>query len=107
MFYIHNVAGRLRVRGEVFKKNFGSVDEIRKALSTLNGIGTVNFNLTTGSILIHYNSAMLTHRDILALLETRGYFDRSKAITSDEYWKGMVGKVMEIVLMSSVELLLL
>ena len=104
MFYIHNVAGRLRVRSEMFKKNFGSVDEIREVLSTLRGIGSVDFNMTTGSILIHYNPDMLTHRDILGLLETRGYFDSSKSITSDEYWKAKTAKVMETILMSSVHM---
>ena len=106
MFYIHNVAGRLRVKSDVFKKNFGVVDDIRKVLSTANGIGTVDFNMTTGSMLIHYNPAVITHRDILGLLETKGYFDRSKAVTSDEYLEGKIRKVMESVLMFSVETLL-
>ena len=105
MFYIHDVAGRLRVRSDVFKKKSGLFDEIRKVLSTAQGIGTVSFNMTTGSILIHYNPAMLTCRDILRLLESKGYFDRTRVVASDEYLKGKLGKVIETILMSSVELL--
>ena len=52
MFYIHNVPGRLRIRSEAIRKNRTAADSVRVALSLLLGIGIVDINLITGSILI-------------------------------------------------------
>jgi copper chaperone CopZ len=84
-YYIHNVPGRLRVKTPVVKRNNKAADEIRKTLSTVNGIATVDINLTTGSILINYNPKMVHQSDIISALQRNGYFDTSKAITNDQY----------------------
>lgn len=107
MFYIHNVPGRIRIKTPCFKNNSGAADEIRKALSTIRGIGTVDINLTTGSILINYNPKETCHKVIARLLEDRGLFDRSKAITNDEYFKKKVTNLIEPLLMSVVGALVL
>jgi copper chaperone CopZ len=100
MIYIHNVPGRVRIKNDVLKRNPGSVDEIRKALSTISGIGTVDINLTTGSILVHYNPKITNCEEIARLLENRGFFESSKAITNDEYFKEKISKVVEPLLMA-------
>lgn len=84
-YYIHKVPGRLRVKTPVVKRNQEAADEIRKILSTMNGIATVDINLTTGSILINYNPKTVEDKDIINTLQRKGYFDTSKALTSDEY----------------------
>ena len=61
-------------------------------LSTLAGIGVVDINLTTGSILIHYNPEAVTVATIVDMLERKGYFDRSKAIPNDEYLRNGLSK---------------
>ena len=90
MFYIHNVPGRIRIISEAIAKNQLAADEVRKGLSTLEGDCTVQINLTTGSILIHYNPKAVTVADIADMLERKGYFDRTKAISNDDYFtKGL------------------
>ncbi|MGO9611517.1 MAG: HMA2 domain-containing protein [Dissulfurispiraceae bacterium] len=84
-YYIHNVPGRLRVKTPIVKKNKDAADEIRKTLSTMSGIATVDINLTTGSILINYNPKTIQYKDIVSTLQRRGYFDMSRAITNDQY----------------------
>jgi copper chaperone CopZ len=84
-YYIHNVPGRLRVKSPVVKRNDGAADEIRKTLSTINGVATVDINLTTGSILINYNPKTIQPSDIINTLQRNGYFDTSRALTNDQY----------------------
>ncbi|MFI5295848.1 MAG: HMA2 domain-containing protein [Thermodesulfovibrionales bacterium] len=103
MFYVHNVPGRVRIISEVIKKNPRAADEVRKWLSTLSGIGTADINLTTGSILVHYNTKTVNASDIVNLLERKGYFDPTKAISNDEYLKNGLSKAGAIVLKSIVE----
>ncbi len=84
-YYVHNVPGRLRVKTPVVKRNKEVADEIRKILSTIHGIATVDINLTTGSILINYNPKTADDKDIVNTLQRKGYFDTSKALTNDQY----------------------
>lgn len=101
-FYIHDIPGRLRVKSPLLKNNTNAEFELRKALSTLEGLGVVETNLITGSILIHYNAKKLNKNDILRLLINRGYFDPSKAVTNDEYIKKTVEKTGNFVVKSFV-----
>lgn len=84
-YYMHNVPGRLRVKSPLLRRNSEAADEVRKALSTIPGVATVDFNPMTGSILINYHQKMTKYEDIIALLERKGYFDRSKAETNESY----------------------
>ena len=99
-YYIHNVPGRLRIKSPVIKNNKTVADELRKSISTLYGVATVDINLTTGSILIHYNTTAINHTDIVSLLERRGCFDRSKALTNDEYIHKAASKAGSVIGMS-------
>ncbi|MCL0105901.1 hypothetical protein M1N60_01265 [Thermodesulfovibrionales bacterium] len=84
-YYIHNVPGRLRVKSPAIKNNAIAVDELKMALSTMEGIATTDINLITGSLLVNYNPKAVKQNDIVAVLERRGYFDASRAMTQDEY----------------------
>ena len=95
--YIHNVPGRLRVKSPAVKKNQDAADDIRKALSTMNGIATVDISLVTGSILVNYNPKAVHEKDIIGLLQRKGYFDAARAITSDQYIQGVASKAGSIV----------
>lgn len=86
-YYVHNVPGRLRIKSPVIKRNQSAADDLKKVLSTINGIGTVDISLVTGSVLVNYNRHMVGHDDIISLFERKGYFDRSKAATNDDYIK--------------------
>lgn len=84
-YYIHNVLGRLRVKSPVIKRNQDAEYELRKALSTLKGVATIEINLTSGSLLVNYNPSELKSPDIVSLLKNRGYIDTSKLTTNDQY----------------------
>jgi copper chaperone CopZ len=84
-YYMHNVPGRLRIKSPAIKKNENVAGELKKALSTMNGIATVDINLTTGSLLVNYNPKMASHKDIISILQRKGYFDTSKATSNDQY----------------------
>jgi len=96
-YYIHNVPGRLRVKSPAVRRNQDAADEIRKSLSTLQGIATVDINLTTGSILVNYNSKTIQHGDIVSLLQRKGYFDPSKAINNDQFIHQAASKAGDVV----------
>lgn len=81
--YIHNVPGRLRVKSPIIKKNKNAEYKLKNVLGTMDGITTVDINLTTGSILINYNPKTISRSDILNILQRDGYFDASKSITND------------------------
>ena len=103
MFYIHNVPGRVRIMSDVIKRNPRVTDEVRLGLSSLAGVGTVSINLTTGSVLIYYNPRAVRVVDIVAILERKGYFDRTKAISNDEYLRDSFSKIGEIAVKTVVE----
>ncbi|HIJ60919.1 MAG TPA: hypothetical protein HPP56_09980 [Nitrospirae bacterium] len=91
-YYIHEIEGRLRIKSPKIKKNPSTINELKKTLSTINGIATTDINPITGSLLINYNPKILKSSDIKNLLQKKGYFDTSKAITNDEYIKNNVAK---------------
>ncbi len=96
-YYIHNVPGRLRIKSPVIKNNKYVADELKKSLSYFYGIGTVDINLTTGSLLINYNPKSLKYTDIVDSLQRKGYFDISKAQTNDEYLQKAASKAGAII----------
>ncbi|HET6515041.1 MAG TPA: cation transporter [Thermodesulfovibrionales bacterium] len=84
-YYLHNVPGRLRVKSPLLKRNSDAGEELKKALSTIQGIATVDFNPVTGSLLVNYNHRTTKQEDIISLLERKGYFDRGRATTNEDY----------------------
>jgi len=84
-YYMHNVPGRLRIKSPAIRNSKNVAEELKKSLSTLHGVATVDINLTTGSLLVNYNSKSIKHMDIVDILQRKGYFDASKATTNDEY----------------------
>lgn len=86
-YYLHNVPGRLRLKSPIVRRNNEAASEIKKALSSISGIATVDINLLTGSILINYNTKAVNYKDIVAILQRKGYFDSSRALTNDQYIK--------------------
>lgn len=94
--YIHSVPGRLRIKNPSFK-NPAVQEDVKRHLSTLIGIGVVEFNETTGSMLIFYNSSQIHSDDIVSLLQRTGYFEPSNAVTTDHYIQGSASKVGNVV----------
>ena len=83
-FYVHNVPGRLRVKHPLFKSKDLHY-EVQKILVDMgHGIGTADFNTTTGSLLINYDPHEIDHRDILRRLERAGFYKPERVVTNDE-----------------------
>lgn len=94
---MHNVPGRLRLKSPVIKNNKYVADEVKQSISMLQGVDNVDINLTTGSLLVNYNAKSIKHRDIVDILERKGYFDASKAATNDEYLQKAASKAGAII----------
>jgi hypothetical protein len=70
---VHNVPGRLQIKNPAFEKKDVQY-EVKKALVNMgHGIGTADFNTTTGSLLIHYDPREINHRDLLNTLDRAGF----------------------------------
>jgi hypothetical protein len=61
------------------------------------GIGTAEFNPTTGSLLVHYNPAEIKPQDILGTIERAGYYHPEKTLTNDEVVHQATSKAFHIV----------
>jgi copper chaperone CopZ len=94
-YYIHTTPGRLRLKNPLFK-NRNTHDHIKKALSALIGIATLDINSTTGSITIHYNASQIDSKDIIGTLQRAGYFDETKAISNDQYIQTAASKTGKV-----------
>ena len=82
--YVHNVPGRLRLKNPSFKNNAVHYDVRKDLVNMGHGIGTAEFNATTGGLLIHYNPAEIHHQDILGTLERAGFYHPERTITNDQ-----------------------
>ena len=95
--YVHNVPGRLRIKNPLFKNSAVHYD-VQKALVNMgHGIGTADFNLTTGSLLIHYDPAEIHHQDILNALERAGFYHPEKKVTNDQVIHQATTKAFNVV----------
>ena len=92
--YMHHVPGRLRIRTPLVKNNKNAAAEVERLLLTTPGVDDVTINLTTGSCLVKYDPSKARRDDIISLLSGKGYFDRSKAVTNDEYFEGIASKLL-------------
>lgn len=62
----HHTKGRIRVRLPSAKGDHAALEKVKKALVPVPGVQSVDVNATTGSVLIHYDSAK--HDDFHAAL---------------------------------------
>lgn len=91
-YYFHAVPGRLRVRTPIIKRR-NNIEEIKELLESMDGINSFDINTITGSILINYDSQVITEKKIVRMLKQTDYFDPSKAITNDLYIHTAVSKI--------------
>jgi cation transport ATPase len=95
-YYMHTTPGRLRLKNILFK-NRNTHDHIKKVLSVLSGIATIELNSTTGSLTIHYNASQIQAKEIVAALQRAGYFDEKKAISNDQYIHTAASKAGQVI----------
>lgn len=97
-YYIHDIPGRLRVKSPSIKRNRSAAEDVETMIGSILGVDKVNVNLTTGSLLVNYNPKLLKYNDIVNLLQRKGYFDHSQAVTNDEYIRNAASRVGELAL---------
>lgn len=64
--HVHHVPGRLRIRIPGLKRNSEEARVLTKALSGVSGIRSVETNLLTGSLLVHYDPCVCNVAAVLS-----------------------------------------
>jgi hypothetical protein len=79
------------------KNNKVGSQEVERLLVSVPGVEKVAINLTTGSCLVSYDPSLTTRDHLVSLLGAKGYFDRSRAITNDEYCQRAASTILSFV----------
>ncbi len=92
-YYYHEVPGRLRFKTPVLKGNHSVGDKIEDLLSGLSGVESVKTSTVTGSVIVKFDPETISSRQINDIIAEKGYFDRKRAVTSDQYLNRSFEKV--------------
>lgn len=65
--YIHQIPGRLRIRTQSIRKNPDMAEMIGQTLLEVNGIQSYRVNRHAGSIVVHYDTNILTDQVVSEL----------------------------------------
>lgn len=84
-YYLHAVSGRIRIRTPKVKKNAEVATRVEGVVRRFRGVKTTEVNTVTGSVVVTYDHRIVSHEQIISALENEGYFDRSKAISQDDF----------------------
>ena len=85
MLYFHAVPGRLKIKGEEFKKRSDLKEKLRSELSVFDGIKDIEYNPNTGSIIIWYDQEALSATTILEHLERVGFLNQNNLLSHEDY----------------------
>lgn len=104
-YYINSTPGRLRIQSPRLHDNHEEIKKFEKFIATVDGINKVETNFFTGSALMHYDEGKTSCEKLIGILESNGYFDLMKAITSDELVEEGAEEVIKVVVNIAEELL--
>jgi copper chaperone CopZ len=96
-YYYHEVPGRLRLKTPVLKGNPSLGQKIEDILSAVGGVQTVRTSAITGSIIVNYDPKIISSNEITDIVAEQGYFDKKKAVTSDQYLSYSFEKVGQVI----------
>jgi len=96
-YYLHHVPGRIRIKSPIVKGKKRVAEEVLSLLKSIAGVGTVDVNITTGSLLISYDPQRVRREDIVYALHGSGYFDPSRAKTNDQCIQNYASKFLNLV----------
>ncbi len=94
---MHNVPGRLRIKTPFIKGREKSAQHVEVFLRQIRGVFSISTNTVTGSVVINYDQNRITVGELLKILQTRGIFDPSKAVTNEQYIHNTASKAGNIV----------
>jgi Heavy metal associated domain 2 len=77
--YVHSIPGRLRVRSRAFRNHAENAQTALSLLRDLEGVRSVDANLTTGSLLIRYDAGIVGPTRLLGALVARGWIEHLPA----------------------------
>ena len=104
--YLHVMDGRLRVKVPETKRCVSKALHVEQVLGSLPGITRVTANPTTGNVLVLFDSAQLTHDEILSVLKKADYLREPAATSSFQLTTRMVETVSHVVARSVTEALM-
>lgn len=96
-FYVHEVPGRLRVKTPVAKGDPLRAQKIEDLVISIPGVQSASVNTTTGSIVLNYDSSVVSSKAILDILTQKGLFNPSKALTGDQYLHSKMEKTGQFI----------
>ncbi|MBF0563944.1 MAG: hypothetical protein HQK89_01745 [Nitrospirae bacterium] len=96
-YYINSTPGRLRIQSPRLHDNHEEIKKFEKFITAVNGIKKIETNFFTGSALMHYDEEMTDCEKLIGVLESAGYFDLMKAMTSDELVEEGAEEVMKVI----------
>jgi hypothetical protein len=94
--YYHEVPGRLRFRNPTLKGKQVLCNKIEGSVAGIAGVESVKASVVTGSVIIHYDPKVVSSGQIIDIVSERGYFDRNKAVTSDQYMNHSFEKIGQV-----------
>jgi predicted phosphatase len=101
--YLHVLEGRIRMRIPLLKHTPEKARELEKILFDTKGINEVKANHITGSVLIFFDSKMITHRRVLETIHTVGNVKDQRDIPVTKYPSRQKNTVTEFVVQKATE----
>jgi hypothetical protein len=96
-YYMHDIPGRLRVRIPQLRKDPALAKTLQGIAGSIMGVKNIDLNPLTGSMVLYYDKHVVSSNHILNTLTRHGYFERSKAMTNEEYIKSKVSGAARVV----------
>lgn len=104
--YLHVMDGRLRVKVPEMKRSIPKALHVEEVLKSLQGITRVTANPTTGNVLVFFDSAQLTHTEILSALKKADYLQEEVSTSSFQFTARVVDTVSHAVARSVAEVVM-
>jgi copper chaperone CopZ len=104
--YLHVMDGRLRVKVPETKRSVSKARHVEQVIQSLPGVIRVTANPTTGNVLVLFDSAQLSHAEILTALKKADYLQEQAQTSSFQFTARMVDTVSHAVARSVTEALM-
>ena len=95
-YYLHKTPGRLRIKTPTVKGKPKKAVELKERIDGIRGISSTAVNPVTGSVVVHYDSAVIAQTTVLEILANGGHFDVNRAVSSDKYINDAASRVGKI-----------
>lgn len=96
-YYLHRTPGRLRIKTPTIKGNPEKTAGLKERIEGIRGISSTAVNPVTGSVVVHYDSAVIAEETVLGILAEDGHFDSNRAVNSDKYINDAASRAGRIV----------